>query len=63
MVQTIFKMASIFLHDNFAFENYKTKVLMLGNRSAKNRLQMFYDRIIFCRHFFKLEMAHGELFA
>lgn len=61
MMQTIFKMASILLHDNFAFENYKPKILFLGSLPIQNRLQVIYDRIMSCRHLFKLEMAHGKL--
>lgn len=60
LIQTIFKMASIFLHDNMTL-HFRRRYLYVGGLQIKNRLQVVYDRLIAYKHVFKLEAAHGKI--
>lgn len=56
-IEVLFKMAAIFLQDNFN-QHYEPKVLQLGGMPIKNRLQILYDWIVFYQHLFKFGNSH-----
>lgn len=58
-MEVIFKMAALFLQDNFKL-HYEARVLQLGGVPIKNRLQIVYDFIVFCQTIFRFGSSHCE---
>lgn len=59
-MEVLFKMAAIFLQDNFKL-HYETRVLHLGGVAIKNRLQIVYDSIVFFEKYFRFGSSHCKL--